>query len=898
MPIPGIRRLFHLERSTKRVDSEIDDELRFHFDMTLRDLVARGLSAQAAGEEAARRFGDVARTRHVLRAIDRQQVAQARRTEIWDVLQQDVRYAARTLRRSPGFVVGVALTFGLTIGANAAMFGIVDRLLFRPPPHVVDAGELRRVYFTRSNPGGGDDVGMAVSFPEFADLRAQTRSFSAMAAISWERLSFGRGAAADQVRASIVTASFFPLLGVRPALGRFFTPDEDRAPLGTAVAVISDGFWRERLGRDPGVIGRELYVGRSRYTVIGVAPKGFTGVELESSDVWLPMSVGGLDAAGAEWHVDRGNKWLEIIGRLAPNANAASAASELTTVYRRTQAGQKYSDSTARLSVWSVVSQRGPERSPEARVSAWLAAVAGIVLLVACANVANLLLARAMRRRREVAVRLALGVSRARLASQLVTETLLLAALGGVVGMVVAWWGGTLMRAILLPSIAWSDTPLDLRVLAFTITAVVLTGLLTGLLPVVHAGRTELGPSLKSGTREVGHHRSPLRTSLLVVQAALSVLLLVGAGLFVRSLHNVRAQDLGFDYGRIIVASLRLGGLGYSKDETHALYERALERVRALPGVESASLAISTPFASSYGMKPIVPGVDSIPRLRSGGTYVNGVTPEYFATMGTRIVRGRAFTIADGGVVPRAAIVNETMARLLWPSRDPIGKCLKLWTDSVPCTTVVGVAQDVYRESVRPEPTMQYYVPLDPRSLPTPMRALFVRAHGDPDRLVAAVRREVQSVAPNLPFANIRPMRRLVDPETRSWTLGATMFSAFGLLALVIAAVGLYSVVAYDVAQRTAELGVRVALGARASDVVRLVLGHGARVALVGVTVGMGTALAATRWITPLLFEVSPRDPLVFGGVATSLFAIATLACLAPARRASRVDPAVALRAE
>jgi predicted permease len=898
MPISGIKRLFHLERSGRRVDAEIDDELRFHFDMTVGDLLARGLSEQDARDEAARRFGDINRTRAALRTIDRQQVTQARRAELWDIARQDVRYAIRALRRSPGFAIGILLTFGLAIGANAAMFGIVDRLLLRSPAHVSDADRLRRVYLTKTNPGGGDDLETAVSYPEFADVSRNVRAFSGMAAVAWERLSLGRGAGAEQVRAAIVTASFFPLLGVRPAMGRFFSTDEDRAPLGAPVAVISYGFWRDRLAGDPGVVGRRLHLGKTLYTVVGVAPKEFTGVDLEASDVWLPISVGGLDAAGDSWFSDRGNKWLEIIGRLGPAIGDRRADGELTAVYRRTQVGHQYSDTSARLSVAPVIMQRGPRRAPETRVSAWLAGVAAVVLLVACANVANLLLARGMRRQREIAVRLALGVSRARLASQLVTETMLLAVGGGLLGLLLAHWAGALARSVLLPDISWPEGAVDGRVLAFAGAAVALTGLVTGVLPAVQAQGTRLGVALKVGTRDLGRRRSTLRTSLLVTQAALSVVLLVGAGLFVRSLRNVRAQDLGFDYDRLLVASLRLGGLGYSKDETHALYERALERVRTLPGVERATLAISTPFASSYALRISAPGVASIPRLASGGTYVNGVSPDYFVTMGTRIVRGRAFTSADRGVVPPSAVVNETMARLVWPGLDPIGRCVKLGDDTLPCTTVVGVAQDVYRQSIRPEPTMQFYIPLDPRSLPTPMRALFVRATGDPDRLVSAVRREVQSLAPSLPYANVRPMRRLVDPHVRSWTLGAAMFSAFGLLALLIAAVGLYSVIAYDVAQRTAELGVRVALGARAADVLRLVVGQAARVAMIGVATGVMVALAAARWVAPLLFDVSPRDPFVFSGVAMTLLIVATAASLGPARRAARVDPAVALRSE
>jgi predicted permease len=900
----AIRRAFRLDVRGRAVAGRLaardaDEEIRLHLDLRVEQLVRRGLTPDAARAEALRRFGPVDDLRRHLTASAARRESRMRLTEWAQTAWFDLTYAARQLRRGPGFTAAVVLTLALVIGANATMFGIVDRLLLRPPAHVVDPGALRRVYFTTSDPAGGEATYPTVSFPEFAALRDHGRGLVGVAAVASSRMSLGRGADAEQVRAAIVTASYFPTLGVRPLRGRFFTAAEDRAPRGDPVAVVSYGFWRQRLGGDAGVLGRELYLGKAHYTVVGVAPKGFAGPALDAPDVWLPMSVAGIDMAGEEWPTDGGNKWLDVVARVAPGADGARLGADLTAAWRRAVAGRKYVDTTARLSLGPALAERGSERPPETRVAAWVLGVAAVVLLVACANVANLLLARGMRRRREIATRLALGVSRRRLAAQLLTETSLLAALGGAGGVLVARWGGALLGRTLLPQLAWDDTPVDARVLAASVAAVLAVALLTAVLPLVQATHADVAHDLRTGVREGGGHRTRARDALLVTQAALCALLLVGAGLFVRSLRNVRGQDLGFDPDRVVAVSLSLSGLGYAKPQAHALYERALDRVRALPGVERAALAISTPLATSYGRRPVVPGLDSFPRLASGGAYLNGVTPEYFATMGTRIVRGRAFTAADADSVPRATIVNETMARVVWPRQDPIGKCVKL-DATAPCSTVVGVAQDVYRESLRPEPTMQYYVPLDPRTLPTPMRALFVRAArgADPEQLAPLLRRAVQGLAADLPYANVRPMRRLVDPHVRSWRLGATLFTAFGALALVIAAVGLYSVIAYDVAQRTRELGVRLALGARPAGVVALTTARGVRLAAVGVALGTAAALAAAGRVAPLLFDVSPRDPLVYAAVAATLLGVAVLASLLPARRAARIPPAVTLKAE
>jgi predicted permease len=479
------------------------------------------------------------------------------------------------------------------------------------------------------------------------------------------------------------------------------------------------------------------------------------------------------------------------------------------------------------------------------------------------------------------------------------TESLLLALFGGIAALVLTRWGGGLIRGVLLPDVAWVDSLADARVLAFTAAAVLLSGVLSGLAPVVQASRPDLAAALKAGTREGSYQRSRLRTTLLVAQAALSVILLVGAGLFVRSLRNVRSLDLGYAADRVLFVDMDLRGVGYTPEQEIALYERLYERLRVLPGVERATLSASTPFYSSIVPDIIIPPWDSLPTLPSGGPYVNAVGPDYFAVMGTRIARGRGFTDADRIGTPRVAIVSETMARVMWPGQDALGKCIKLSdSTSTPCSEVVGIAPDGHWRDIRPEPTMQFYVPLDQKQWSGPLRSLFVRPRGDPATIAAIIRREVQAEATRLPFVNVRLLQELVDPEIRPWRLGATMFGAFGALALLLAAVGLYSTIAYTVAQRTHELGVRVALGAQAADVVGLVVGQGVRVAAAGIALGAAIALAAGRAVQPLLYDVAPNDVAVFATVTLVLLAVAVVASLIPAWRAARVDPNVALRAD
>jgi len=803
---------------------------------------------------------------------------------------RDLRYALRTFARSPGLVAAAVVCLALGIGANATIFDVVDTLLFRPPPHVQHPERVVRLYFRRRLPPSVTTTSSITGYPLYILIRESARAFDALAAYTYaQSASLGRGVDARRVQVVLASASYFPLLGVRPALGRFYSADEDRLG-GPAVVVLGYGFWRAAFQGDPGILGRQLQLGRSSYTVVGVAPERFTGVNLENVDAWVPLTASTPELMGPG-SLNRGSYFLEIIGRLRPGGRQP-AEREATRAFR---AEDMYShgDSDAVVILGPVQHARGPEVSQNARVSLWLSAVSVIVLLVACANVANLLLARALQRQREIAVRLALGAARLRLARQLVTESVLLALAGGFAALLVTLWAGPVIRAFLLPDLPAVAAAVDGRVLLFTGGVALLTGFLAGCVPALQVGRADLTPALKAGAREGRYRRSRLRSGLLVGQVALTVTLIVGAGLFVRSLRNVEGQDFGFDPAHTLLATTDLRAAGYRPTEINQLNLRMLARIEALPGVEAAAATIGHPFGWATGCSVSVPGRDSIPQLKSGGPYCQRVTPGYFAAMGTP-VHGRAFTPADRSA--SVAIVSETMARLLWAGEAAIGKCFYVGSDKR-CAEIVGIVPDARRFNAVEDVAMHFYVPFAPDSSQF-ITALVMRARGRPEDLVAPVRSAMQQTAANLPYAAVTPLADLVAPSIRPWRLGTTMFGVFAGLALVLAAVGLYGVLSYTVAQRSHEIGIRMAMGARRSNVLGLMVGQGVRIAALGAGIGALAALVGGRVLSSLLYGVSSRDPLVLLGAALIPLVVAAAASYVPARRAAKVDPVVALRYE
>ena len=813
----------------------------------------------------------------------------------------ELRHVGRALRKSPAFTLTAVLTIALGIGANATMFGIVDRLLFRPPAHVRESAKLVRIgaQLPSRETGEPGDPFFYFSYPSYRSLAEDSDAFEAVALHTTPAdFPLGLGFDAARVTGILVSGNYFTTLGVTPASGRFFLPGEDALPVGVPVAVISHGFWQRHFAGSSSAIGRTLDIGTRRFTVIGIAPEGFTGLWLTANDVWLPISASeGLRFLGANWAEDRGSTWVHIFARLRAGASPAQVEPPAALAYRASLPPSRVESGDARIVALPVTSAWVTDRnnSGDTRVAALLAGVAGLVLLIACANVANLMLARALRRRREIAVRLALGIDRRRLVMQLMTESLLLAVLGGAAALLVATWGGEIVRKAFFGDVLWTQSLVDRRVLLFAAVATLVTAVLAGLLPALQSSRPDLATALKAGTREGGGTRSGTRALLLVVQAMLAAVLLVGTGLFVRSLHNVTGVPMGMHPERVLLSSLSLKGVGYTSAQMNEVFGRMAEAARAVPGVQQVAIALTVPFASSWGTRITVPGRDSVP-----GAAVNAVSPGFFETMGTRVLNGRDFSAIDAAS-GTGIVITARAARRWFGNDNAVGRCVHVGSDTTPCLEVLGVVEDIRKETVlEPEDdVLQVFIPLARATASMAQRLLLVRPAGpDLGPLIEPVRRAVQGAAPNLPYVDVRPLRYLLESEIRPWRLGATMFTAFGLVALVLTCVGIYGVVSYTAAQRTQEMGVRIALGARTGNLLSAVAGEGMRLALQGAVLGIAITLVLQRLVAPLLFQVSPLDPLVLTGVVVALVTIAAAGSIVPAWRATRVDPVVALRNE
>lgn len=847
----------------------------------------------------------------------------ARPMTAWlDALMQDVRYAVRGLRLRPGFTIMVVATLSLGIGANATMFGILDRLLLRAPGQIV---EPERVVQFNSR-WLGSDFGFQASQPYqvYKDLRDGVPDFERVAVTTpssvVDRAYFplGRGAGAARVAGAQVSPDFFPLLGVRALRGRFFTEAEAGEANPQKVAVIGYGFWQRHFAGSDDAVGQTLELGADRYSVVGVAPKGFTGVELSDIDVWIPIAAAdGLRFIKTpDWSTTRSSQWLTIVARLKPGVRVEHAEAQALLAFR---AGERirYAEANNRgthpdsvvVALGSIVPGRSlrsfgmSTRSPELQVSRLLGGVSFLVLLIACANVANLLFARALGRRREIAVRLALGVTRRRLTGQLIIEGLLLSLLGGLGALACAQVASGSIRRLLLADSAWTGTPIDGRMLAFTAVAALATGLLTSLLPAIQAGRAQLTSDLKSGARDGGGARSRVRTGLLVLQSALAIVLLVGAGLFVRSMRNVAALPLGVDIDRLLVVQMEHSSVGMTTAEARESFRRFTERAPQVPGITGAATSIAMSFGLGWSARLSRPGREAPKTNNNPSQYA--VTPEYFGVMGVRLLSGRTFTDFDRAGTPLVAVINETTANTFWPGESPIGQCVKVGADTMPCTTVVGVVTNARRQSLIEGPVSQIYRPLDqlPQSLYDRTVSIFgfsmvARTDRDPATLAEPLRRALQATDPRVPYIRVQPLTNRLGRQTRSWTLGATMFSIFGALALVIAAIGLYAVVTFSMAQRQHEFGVRAALGATTAHLVRLTVVRGVAPVVFGILFGLGVAIGFSRLMEGLLFELSPRDPRVLATASGVLLVAALLASLVPARRIARTNPVDALRSE
>jgi putative ABC transport system permease protein len=883
------------------VDQELDDEIRLHIELEAGELARReGIPLDEARRRARVAFGGIERYREEHRDV---------RGIGWiDRRLQDLRYAGRGLRNHPGFAIGVILTLALGIGANSAMFSIVDRLLFRAPPMMHDPSRVHRIYRTEIFRGRTVHMGN-MQFARFLDFTHNTTSFDRTAQFTLRDLAIGTGTGAQEMKVGVVSATFFGFFDAPPALGRYFTTAEDQPPRGAAVAVLSYGYWQSAYGGRADVIGQVVRIGATQYTIIGVSPRGFMGLWPDTPPAaFIPITAYGAEMGtqfadrGQQWWTTYTWTWSAMMAERKPGVSVAHANADLTRAYAASYQAEIASGQTLppidiarpRAMAGSILSDRGPNESTLARVATWIGGVALIVWLIACANVANLLLARALQRRREIAVRLALGVSRSRLAAQLLTESLVLALLGGVAGLVLAQWGGALLRHAFLAPTSTATVLTDPRTLLYSGAAVLAAGLLTGLAPLLQTRHADLNRDLRAGAREGTYQRSRIRATLLVFQGTLSVLLLVGAGLFVRSLSRVRAIPLGYQPEHVLLAETNMRGVTLDSAGSAALLAQLHQAATAIPGVTSAARQLTMPFWSTWDVDLTVAGIDSVSRL--GEFDLNAVSPDFFATMGTRIVAGRGIGPQDVAGAPGTMVVSRAMAAKLWPGNNPIGKCVKVQADTAPCSYVVGVAENIKNNQLGDDPGLFYY--LSAAQFHPDQGGIVLRVEGDPDAMVKTVRQALQAEMPGTSYITVTPVRDIIGHETQPWRLGASMFVIFGALALILAAIGLYSVIAFNVNRRLHEIGVRVALGASMRDIVGHIMGGGLKLALIGIGLGTAIALLLGKWIGPLLFEESPRDPAVFVLVAATLLLVAALASVIPARRAARVDPVRALRME
>jgi predicted permease len=764
-----------------------------------------------------------------------------------DDLSQDLKYAVRGLRKAPGFAAAVIVTLAFGIGANAAMFGIVDRLMFRPYPYLADPAHTHRLYFQQTYRGERRTSSAGLQYTRYTDVKQWTSSFSTFAAFTAPSLAVGIGESARERRVAAVSGTFWGFFAARPTIGRFFTPAEDTTPRGADVAVLGYGYWQSEFGGKPDVLGKVLHVANFSVTVIGVAPEGFVGVFAQGDPpaLYVPITTyrGWADVGSREpdnWYTKYNNGWVSIMVRRRPGVTLEQASADFTQAFRKSYLKERdFSPSNPPIELFkptgivgAMKTGAGPDPSLEARTALWVTGVAAIVLLIACANVANLFLARALKRQREIAVRLALGVTRSRLVTQTLTESLVLSLIGSAAGLAVAYWGGAGIRRLLVQQ---QNAPLevftDWRTIGVAVGAAMIAALLTGLAPALFSSRGDIVKTLKAGAREGSYQRSPVRSGLLVLQGALSAALLIGAGLFVRSLNNVRSMRIGYDAEPVMYVQRNMRGMQLDSAAAVTLRNQLVQRASSIPGVASAAWITTVPFWSNNSARLIVAGIDTVARL--GRFTYQVTTAEYFDVMGTRILRGRNFSPADRAGAPRVMIVSEGMGRVLWPNDDPLGKCVKMNADTMPCFTVVGVAEEMIQSDLSAKNAFTYYVSAN-QYWPQAGNGLFLRMRGDPRQQQEAVRKALQPLMPGQSYVTVMSLFDIVDGARRSWQLGATMFVAFGVLALLVAAIGLYGVIGYNVTQRMHELGVRVALGAQVKDILKLVVGQGLAFALAG----------------------------------------------------------------
>jgi predicted permease len=816
----------------------------------------------------------------------------------------DFRYALRTLRKSRAFTLTAILSLGLGIGANTTIFTVVNSVFLNPLP-IEKASELVSAHTLDTTPGTRSSNLLPMSYLNLKDFRDKNQVFTNLAGFS-SPMAFGlsKGSAAVPERAfgELVTSNYFDTLGVHPVLGRFFVPEEDSTPGAHPVVVLGNGIWQLRFGGDPNLVGQTLRINSIVFTVIGIAPAGFKGVNaVFGPDLWIPtMMVEQVFLSDSRSMLrERSDLTFRVAGRLKPGVSRAQAEANLKTIAAALEREYPESNRGRGIALRPIADAAFTPgtREPAMFGGAVLMAIVGLVLLIACSNVANLLLARSAGRRQEVAVRLALGASRARLIRQLLTESVVLALASGIVGLAIAYEGIVLLNSYRPPEVArnLAEAQFDPAVFAFALLISVATGLIFGIIPALESTRPDISETLKQETRSAGRSRRGISfaNTLLAGQVAFSLVALITAGLCLRSIQHAYTIDPGFETRKLALVITNPGQAGYNQARSEQFYRDAGERASSVPGIVSVSWATNLPFWSRPSRSVVIEGEERREKANPVMTVVNTVDLDYFKTLGILRTDGRDFTAYDrDGSVP-AAIINETMAARFWPHQNPIGKRFQFTGDKF-FRQVVGVVKTANYQSLGEAPQICVYVPL--RQNFAAWMVLYVRTESDPSTVLAALQRELRGIDPQIPIEDVRTARKVIDQALWGAKLGVGLLSIFGFLALGLASIGLYGMMAYSVSRRRREIGLRMALGAAQSGVMGLILRQGMQLVAIGVVIGIAASVLVSRALSTLLFGVSPLDPVSLGTASLVLILVALAACYLPARRASRVDPLVALR--
>jgi len=816
-------------------------------------------------------------------------------------LMQDIRYGMRTLVKNPGFTAVAILTLALGIGANTAIFSLVDAFLLRPLP-VKDPGQITTLAYQLK---GGTLINI-FSVPDARDIREQTGNvFSSVISYQIGLDGLKVDGKADRIVTSYVDGNFFSTLGLKPALGRFILPSEEDAPGANPVMVLGYSYWKTHFGGDQTIVGRKVSVDGHPLTIVGIAPEGFYGLfSLVDIQAYLPLGMASIAGNPPDFMSNRGFRILFLMARLQPGVGLGQAQATLNVVSQRLSQENPKDDQDLSLQVFPELRSR-PNPDPKnsiLMISSLFMGLAGLVLLLACVNVANILLVRATIREREMAIRAALGAGRGRLIRQLLTESILLAVGGGLAGIMLGYWGSSSLAQLNLAT----DLPVrldfgfDWRVFGFAFGAALLTGIIVGLVPAIRASRGNLAHILHEGGRGLVGGRNRLRSALVVAQVAGSLMLLIIAGLFTRSLGQAQKTDLGFDPKNVVNFVMDPNEIGYSEAQGREFYKNLLERVRALPGVESASNANSFPMSYyNNGDTVQVEGYELPKGQATPVSFYNVISTDYFRTLRIGMVHGRLFTDADDEKGLYVGIINEAMARQYWPNQDPIGRHFKIGADPAHTITVVGVAKDSRFQGITGTIAPYFYLPFAQHYAINSLEVLQVRTAGAPATIIPAVEHVIESLAPELPVFDVKTMGQAINTLNGLlvYQIGAMLAAALGVLGLMLALVGVYGVISFAASQKTHEIGIRMALGAQPAQILNMIFRQGLVIVAVGLVIGLGAALAAAKVVGNFL-AVSPTDPVTYITVSLALTGVALLACFIPARRAMRVDPMEALRYE